>query len=70
VAINTERFLAPAIKGDVSGVAVTTLLALISVRRALDKLKGQANISEELQTLDELLKKLESQYDDLVGWSE
>jgi hypothetical protein len=70
--VNRELYNSVATKGEVSGVAIISLIAIRALREAIEKLaaKAHVDVAEELASVDQQLIDLNKRFDQLVGWTE
>jgi hypothetical protein len=68
MAIDSEKFLRPAIRGDVTGVAINASRALDSVADALQALKDGNDPASHIAKIKEASRALEAIFDELAGW--
>ncbi len=60
----------PAVGGDVGGIAIDTVAALLAIRTALQKLAGaqSVDISDELDVIQNVSESLDKAFEELSGW--
>ena len=79
--INSELYNKPAIRGDITGVAINTAGALTAIAQALETVAGgppknakeaaeyAQTIAGHVSTIKEASQKLEAIFDRLSGWT-
>jgi hypothetical protein len=68
--IDRQKFRSPAIKGDVSGVAIECLTGFLAIANALSKLQRGEKAIEEIRELQTSVKRLNGLFEELTGWTE
>lgn len=67
--IDTEKFRAPAIRGDVSGVAISAVIALTRILNCLDAITNNRAIDpNDLAEARKATAELQKMFGDLIGW--
>lgn len=67
MAIDPQKFAAPATKGDVAGLAISVAISLSSISGALKALATEQDALPAVTEIHERIKELHEMFDDLIG---
>ena len=69
MAFDDKKWDAPAIQGDVAGIAVYTAAALYRVAAALQAIKEGEDIQEHLDEIQRQATELDAIFNEMTGWT-
>lgn len=69
--IDQKLYRSPAIRGDISGVAIDLTMSLEAIASALEKISagGNPDIGHDLEIIRKASKSVMGNFDRLVGWT-